>query len=255
MITMTSDFGFKFLSPDEKTKAVQDIFKKVSSRYDLMNDLMSLTLHRCWKKRFIEAIPSQAFRQDSSPSLILDMAGGTGDILRLLIQRASFLSVSCQFILSDLNFSMLTQGQESLAQENLFFLCANAENLPLPQGIIALYTIAFGLRNVTFKEKALAEAFRVLKPGGFFYCLEFSHPTSPLLQGIYDIYSFKWIPLLGKYIAQEEKAYQYLVESIRTFPDAPLLQTLIQEAGFNNTGFQKLSGGLVAIHWGEKPQK
>lgn len=250
--SMKSDFGFNPREAPEKTTAVQKIFGRIAGRYDLMNDAMSLGLHRCWKDQFVAELPLENLVSGKVPGAFLDMATGTGDIADRLFKRTQQLQEERTFILCDLNFPMLQEGQKRHSHQPFTWICGNAETLPLPDHAVALYTIAFGLRNVTDKRKALHEAFRVIAPHGFFYCLEFSEPLYPWIQGLYDLYSFGWIPFLGTLLANDRQAYQYLVESIRTFPNPSLLETLIQEAGFQNTGFQPLAQGLVAIHWGQK---
>jgi demethylmenaquinone methyltransferase/2-methoxy-6-polyprenyl-1,4-benzoquinol methylase len=248
---MKSDFGFGFREPRQKTRDVQSLFARIAQRYDIMNDAMSLGLHRLWKQEFINALPL-AHLPSPGAAHLLDVATGTGDIPERLYTRTQGLKMPCTFVVCDLNEEMLKAGQKRLPHHPFHWQLANAEALPFEPDSFDLYTIAFGLRNVTHKETALQEAFRVLKKGGFFYCLEFSHPESPWMQGLYDLYSFGWIPLLGKVLANDKAAYTYLVESIRVFPHPALLETLIQEAGFQKTGYRLLSQGLVAIHWGQK---
>lgn len=257
-------FGFESVTPTEKTRRVHHVFQRVAPRYDLMNDIMSGGLHRWWKKKFVEGLPLVALPSlPSAPAHILDMASGTGDIARRIGQRLLHLNeihihkkLEIELTLCDLTEEMLQEGRKRLLADfptfPLKWVCGNAEALPLPDNSVDLYTIAFGLRNVTSPEKALAEAYRVLKPGGFFFCLEFSHVTSPLLSGLYEAYSFHLIPCFGAWIAQDRPAYQYLIESIRKFPSQKILLSLLEEAGFIKTHFDNLSGGIVAIHTGEK---
>lgn len=247
-------FGFEPVTPTEKTRRVHSVFQRVAQRYDLMNDLMSGGLHRWWKHTFVEVLPLPF---SSSPFHILDMASGTGDIAKRIIHRLLQSGQAHALLtLCDLTEEMLHEGRNrlipSLPPFPLNWVCGNAESLPLPSDSVDLYTIAFGLRNVTSPEKALLEAYRVLKPGGMFFCLEFSHVTSPLLSGLYEAYSSFLIPRLGEWVAQDRPAYQYLVESIRTFPSQKILLHLMEEAGFQKSTFQNLSGGIVAIHQGEK---
>lgn len=249
----STSFGFQSVTPAEKTRRVHQVFQRVAERYDLMNDVMSGGLHRLWKKAFVEGLPLSV----SPPFHILDMASGTGDIARRIAQRLLQLGhTQAELILCDLTETMLQEGRQNLLEEfptlSLKWVCGNAESLPLPDQSVDLYTISFGLRNVTSPEKALAEAYRVLKPGGFFYCLEFSHVTSPFLSGLYEAYSFYLIPQLGAWIANDRPAYQYLVESIRRFPSQKILLRMMADAGFKNSRFQNHSKGIVAIHQGIK---
>ena len=248
-------------TPDPShTRQVQDIFERVSGAYDVMNDLMSLGIHRCWKDTFVSSLPlarlyaAQA-SDPLSPLPILDMASGTGDIARRLLHETARLQIPLELTRADLNHQMLREGQKKSAHTPTqgTYVCTDATQTPFQDHAFGLYTIAFGLRNVTDQSGALQEAWRVLRPGGFFYCLEFSHVNSPLMTGLYDLYAATWIPFLGKYIAKDPEAYDYLVQSIRSFPPASLLETMVCEAGFQQTGFRTLAGGIVAIHWGQKP--
>lgn len=236
-------FGRKSVSPQEKTKLVLDVFDSVAGRYDLMNDLMSLGIHRLWKDtliRKIHPLPHMKF---------LDVAGGTGDIAFRIAKAAG---TNDNITISDINAQMLDVGK-SRAIDNGFvggfkWVEANAEKLPFPDNSFDVYTISFGLRNVTHIDVALKEAYRVLKPGGRFYCLEFSHLESDSLQKLYDLYSFTIIPKLGELVTQDKESYQYLVESIRAFPKRDVLCHRLQKVGFDIAQSTPLSFGIVAIH-------
>ena len=238
-------FGFRTVGEDEKSSLVRGVFNNVAARYDIMNDAMSFGTHRLWKHEFVAQVD---MRKDMQ---CLDVAGGTGDIaFRLLKKGAAHVTVS------DINHAMLQQGQARADDANILqgidFLCADAENLPLPGSHYHLYTIAFGIRNVTHIDKVLEQAYRVLRPGGRFMCLEFSHVNNPVLARAYDAYSFKVIPKLGKVIAGDADPYQYLVESIRKFPDQETFAAMIKAAGFTQVKYSNLAGGVVAIHSGYK---
>tara|TARA_Y100001001_G_C7997373_1_gene305076 strand:+ start:180 stop:944 length:765 start_codon:yes stop_codon:yes gene_type:complete len=242
-------FGTESVAPDEKTRKVLGVFDSVASKYDVMNDAMSLGIHRIWKDKFIEEIaprPGQA---------CLDVAGGTGDIAFRLHARTQGKS---PITVSDINASMLEVGQDRAIDRGitsgLDFVTANAEKLPFPDNSFDIYTIAFGLRNVTHIDDALREACRVLKPGGRFWCLEFSQVKNPLLSKGYDLYSQHLIPHMGQLIAQDKESYKYLVESIRKHPNQENLRDRIKQAGFNNAWFKNMSFGVVAIHTGQKPK-
>ncbi|MCX7337844.1 MAG: bifunctional demethylmenaquinone methyltransferase/2-methoxy-6-polyprenyl-1,4-benzoquinol methylase UbiE [Alphaproteobacteria bacterium] len=241
-----TDFGFSKIPLADKSQKVKDLFADVASDYDLMNDLMSMGTHRLWKKNFISQLPVR------SGDSILDVAGGTGDIAIGLQQRYPHLNLSV--CVCDLTHPMLTVGRDRAINNgllrNLTWCCGDAENLPIPDQSVDLYTIAFGLRNVTNKESALAEAVRVLKPGGQFFCLEFSHVTAPLPAKLYDWYSFSALPFLGHHIAQNKDAYQYLAESIRTFPDQETLVKMMKAAGFNGVKYENWLNGVVSVHSG-----
>jgi ubiquinone/menaquinone biosynthesis methyltransferase len=239
----TFDFGFQKVSAEEKTERVTTIFERVASRYDLMNDVMSLGIHRLWKRYFVESLP---LRQQG---VYLDVAGGTGDIAHSLYKRLQSFHIQAKLTVSDINPAMIEVGQRR--HPHLEWLVANAENLPLEDNSVDVYTIAFGFRNVTQREKALLEAYRVLKPGGKFACLEFSH-VAPPLQKLYDLYSFHIIPKMGEWIAQDKASYQYLSESIRTFLTRDAFLSLLKQTGFKRTRYEILSGGMVALHTGYK---
>lgn len=243
-----TDFGFNEIPLKDKAKKVQDLFSRVASRYDLMNDLMSLGVHRLWKQKFIRRLPLK--RGDT----ILDVAGGTGDIAIGI--KEAYPHLDLNVIVCDLTPSMVEEGRDRSINKGqlnkLAWTCGNGETLPVSDNSVDLYTIAFGLRNITDKEKTLREAHRVLKSGGSFFCLEFSHPVLPLLSKAYDMYSFNILPILGKYVANDQEAYQYLVESIRRFPNQETLLHEMKEAGFSEAGFENWWGGITALHFGKK---
>lgn len=238
-------FGFRTVDESEKSSMVREVFDNVATRYDRMNDAMSFGAHRLWKQEFVKKIGT---RPDTR---CLDVAGGTGDIaFRLLAKGAGHVTVC------DINAMMLREGQaradNSNILHNIAWLCADAENLPMPDNQYHCYTIAFGIRNVTHIDRVLAEAYRVLVPGGRFFCLEFSHAVNPLFAKLYDAYSFHVIPVMGRLIAGSREPYQYLVESIRQFPKQQAFATLIRDAGFARVEYKNLAGGAVAIHSGIK---
>jgi demethylmenaquinone methyltransferase/2-methoxy-6-polyprenyl-1,4-benzoquinol methylase len=241
------DFGFQEIPEEEKAPRVKRIFSAVASRYDLMNDLMSAGVHRLWKGAFVTWLaprPGQA---------IVDCAGGTGDIAFRIAARARRGSGHAAVTIVDVNEEMLRVGRGRAAKakiEGLDWLVSDAEALALPSAFADAYTIAFGIRNVTHRERALAEARRVLKPGGRFMCLEFSAPVVPIIDTIYERYSFSVIPNLGKLIAGDAESYLYLVESIRRFPPREAFAAEIRAAGFSRVSFRNLSGGIAAMHSG-----
>jgi len=236
----TTHFGFKDVPVNEKAGMVRQVFDSVAGRYDLMNDLMSLGIHRLWKDALMDWI---APRPDLT---LLDVAGGTGDIAFRYRARGGGPVTVC-----DINESMLTVGRERAAEngiDGLTWIVGNAEMLPVESSSVDLYTIAFGLRNVTDIDAALREAKRVLKPGGRFLCLEFSRLAIPALDPVYDFYSFKILPEIGARVANDREAYQYLAESIRRFPDQESFVERIDAAGFGRIRYRNLSGGIAAIH-------
>jgi demethylmenaquinone methyltransferase/2-methoxy-6-polyprenyl-1,4-benzoquinol methylase len=240
-------FGYKRVKPEEKMRLVEDVFSSVASRYDLMNDLMSGGIHRLWKKRLISMLhPSPA-------KTLLDVAGGTGDIAFRYRERAG---EKAEITVCDINKDMLRVGQDRATDRGYLkgfdWVVGNAESLPFDDDSYHLYTISFGLRNVPRIDNALEEAFRVLKPGGQFFCLEFSRVNNAALRKIYDEYSFRVIPKIGKLVAQDEESYQYLVESIRQFPRQEELAARMKKAGFGLVRCVNLSGGIAAIHTGTK---
>ena len=241
----TTHFGFQSVPEEEKESLVRGVFDSVASRYDLMNDLMSAGLHRLWKNELVGWLcPRDGMH-------ILDVAGGTGDIAFRMIKRAK-----CHVTVCDINQPMLEEGRNRAIDrnilENIAWTCGNAESLPFPDNHFDAYTIAFGIRNVTHIDKALVEAYRVLKPGGRFMCLEFSHLTHDWMQKCYDMYSFNAIPRVGQWVTGKSEPYQYLVESIRQFPKQDDFAAMIKKAGFGNVQYRNLTQGIVAIHSGRK---
>ncbi len=237
-----TDFGYKDVAPEEKTRLVGRVFDSVARRYDIMNDMMSLGVHRLWKRRFVNGC---RLREGDR---LLDLAGGTGDIARLASDRGARVSVG------DINRAMLQVGRERMDGEGridgLDWVQANAEKLPFASRSFDHVTITFGLRNVTFRDQALAEMHRVLKPGGRVHIMEFSKVGLPVLGRVYDTWSFQVMPRLGAAIAGDKESYQYLAESIRRFPDQPTLAGMLEAAGFEDVAWENLSGGICAIHRG-----
>ncbi|NWI12105.1 COQ5 protein, partial [Crypturellus soui] len=274
-------FGFQVVSEEEKGEKVYQVFENVAKKYDIMNDSMSLGMHRVWKDVLLH-------KMNPSPgTLLLDVAGGTGDIAFRFInyvrsvrerqlrqklkhhQNLSWQEIAdsyqeeavkplgdSQVVVCDINKEMLKVGRQKAQQlgysEGLSWVVGNAEELPFGDEKFDVYTIAFGIRNVTHIDLALQEAYRVLKPGGRFLCLEFSQVNNPLLSRLYDLYSFQIIPVLGEIIAGDWKSYQYLVESIRRFPPQEEFKAMIEDAGFLKVDYQNLTSGIVAIHSGFK---
>ena len=242
-MTDETDFGFRQVPAGEKKQLVREVFDSVAPRYDVMNDLMSLGVHRLWKRVFIGALNPRPGRT------LLDLAGGTGDITFGWLAAGGGPA-----ILSDINAAMLGVGRDRALQrglaDGLTFLNADAEHLPLPDRAVDTVSIAFGLRNCTDKDAVLAEARRVLKPGGRFHCLEFSAVRLAALAPIYDAWSFKVLPRLGQMVAGDADSYQYLAESIRMFPDQETLQAMMEAAGLERVQVRNLSGGIAAIHSG-----
>jgi demethylmenaquinone methyltransferase / 2-methoxy-6-polyprenyl-1,4-benzoquinol methylase len=240
-------FGDEKITPTAKTARVRAVFDSVASRYDLMNDVMSLGLHRCWKQAFVAQIRPRAGQE------ILDLACGTGDIAYRLHQA---VREQAKITLCDYNLAMLQRAQDRMIAAGLWqafeWVVGDAAALPLDSHRFDLVTIAFGLRNVARIDDALREIHRVLKPGGRFYCLEFSPDVTPTLEALYALYSFRVLPWLGEVIAKDRASYQYLAESIRRFPKAENLAKRMEIAGFFQPRFQYLSGGIVAIHQGWK---
>jgi demethylmenaquinone methyltransferase/2-methoxy-6-polyprenyl-1,4-benzoquinol methylase len=238
----TVDFGFRQVDPAEKAGMVRAVFDSVAPRYDLMNDLMSLGIHRIWKQIFISDL------QPRPTHTLLDLAGGTGDISFAWRARGGG-----PVLLSDINPAMLAVARERVRQRGVTgieFLVADAEALPLPEASVDRVSIAFGLRNCTDKSAVLREARRVLKPGGRFLCLEFSRVTVYALTRLYDAWSFKVLPRLGRMVAGDADSYRYLAESIRTFPDQETLAGMMRDAGLARVKVRNLSGGIAAIHSG-----
>ncbi len=236
-------FGYEQVSPEEKTERVGAVFSSVAARYDIMNDAMSGGMHRLWKDRFVRRVKPQP------GEAVLDMAGGTGDIAFRMAARGAEVTVA------DINQDMLDVGIERAMErgiDGLSWSCQNAEELTYPRGTFDAYTIVFGIRNVTHIARALAEAHRVLKHGGRFYCMEFSTTQWPGFKQVYDLYSHRLMPKMGKVIAQDEDSYRYLAESIRRFPKMEDFEAMIRQAGFANTRVEPILGGAVAIHSGWK---
>ena len=237
------DFGYRTVGRDEKAGMVREVFDSVAPRYDLMNDLMSLGVHRAWKHIFVGALNPRPGHT------LLDLAGGTGDISFGWLRRGGGPA-----ILSDINPSMLRVGLERAVTRGLIGdltpLVAAAEHLPLPDRCVDRVSIAFGLRNCTDKLQVLREARRVLKPGGRFLCLEFSRLQVEVLRPLYDAWSFKVLPVLGRIAAKDSESYVYLAESIRTFPDQAALAAMMEQAGLERVTVRDLSGGIAAIHAG-----
>jgi demethylmenaquinone methyltransferase/2-methoxy-6-polyprenyl-1,4-benzoquinol methylase len=238
----TTDFGYERVAPDEKARRVRGVFDSVAGKYDLMNDLMSAGLHRAWKRFAVELSGVRA------GSRVLDLAGGTGDLARLFTRRTGATGV---VVLTDINGAMLAAGRDKLLDRGIALpsVQCNAEALPFAGAAFDVVAIAFGLRNVTRKERALSEMRRVLAPGGAALVLEFSRVWAPLAPA-YDWYSFNVLPRLGKLVANDEASYRYLAESIRMHPDQEALRQMMAEAGFDRVDVHSLSAGVVALHVG-----
>ena len=243
----TTHFGYQQVPLMEKASRVAGVFHSVADKYDVMNDVMSFGVHRIWKRLTIDAAGAK------QGSKVLDLAGGTGD---LASQFARIVGSSGKVVLSDINASMLENGRHRLTDlgiaGNIEYVQANAECLPFADNTFDIVTIAFGLRNVTDKEAALRSIFRVLKAGGRLLVLEFSKPVLPGLAPIYDQYSFKLLPLMGKLIANDAESYRYLAESIRMHPDQETLKQMMSTAGFERVTYTNMTGGIVALHKGFK---
>ena len=243
-------FGYSTIPLDEKQGRVDDVFHSVARRYDLMNDLMSGGLHRAWKDALLTAVNPPKGDRDFR---LLDLAGGTGDVAFRVAQAGG---ANTRVTVCDINAEMLAVGAERAAQRGLdhavTFEQGNAEDLPYPDKSFDCVTIAFGIRNVPRIDRALAEAYRVLRTGGRFLCLEFSAVDVPGLDALYELYSFKLIPRIGQAVTGDREAYQYLVESIRKFPRPPVFARMIEDAGFRRVSFRQMTGGVVALHSGWK---
>jgi demethylmenaquinone methyltransferase/2-methoxy-6-polyprenyl-1,4-benzoquinol methylase len=243
--TESVDFGFKTVEKESKRLLVREVFDSVAQKYDVMNDIMSLGIHRLWKRDFIAALDPRPNRT------LLDLAGGTGDISFGWLRGGGGPA-----ILSDINFSMLRVGLDRATNAGhlagLSFLVADAEHLPLPAGAVDRISMAFGLRNCTNKDAVIAEARRVLRPGGKFLVLEFSKLQIAAFEKLYDTWSFQALPRIGRIIAKDSESYQYLAESIRMFPDQETLKSMMERAGLERVTYRNLSGGIAAIHQGWK---
>lgn len=243
----TTHFGYREVPREEKASMVGDVFRSVANKYDLMNDVMSFGMHRLWKRFTLAKANIKPGQQ------ILDVASGTGD---LAIAMAKLVGKTGKVVMTDINESMLSVGRERVEDAgmigNIECLLADAEKLPFENNHFDCVSIAFGLRNVTDKSVALKSMYKTLKPGGKVLILEFSHPVTPMLNKIYDFYSFNIIPGMGKLIANDRESYQYLVESIRMHPDQEKLKSMMIEAGFEDVEYFNLNGGIVALHMGYK---
>jgi demethylmenaquinone methyltransferase/2-methoxy-6-polyprenyl-1,4-benzoquinol methylase len=243
----TTHFGFETVDEAEKASRVRGVFDSVASRYDLMNDLMSFGVHRLWKRFAVELAGVRAGQR------VLDLASGTGD---LAARFAGLVGPSGLVTMTDINAAMLARGRDRILDDgrggNVRYAQVDAEALPFPDDTFDCATIAFGLRNVTRKEHALAEMHRVLRPGGRALVLEFSHPTTRPLRAAYDVYSFQVLPRLGRLVTGDEASYRYLAESIRVHPDQDALREMMAAAGFDRCDVHNLTGGIVAVHRGFK---
>jgi demethylmenaquinone methyltransferase/2-methoxy-6-polyprenyl-1,4-benzoquinol methylase len=248
-MTEQAEFGFRKVPLDHKQAMVDDVFHSVARRYDLMNDLMSGGLHRVWKDALVAALNPP---RRGLPYRLIDVAGGTGDVAFRVAERSAG---HADIVVADINSSMLDIGRERAEKRGLTritFREANAEALPFPEASFDAYTIAFGIRNVPRLEAALAEAFRVLKHGGRFLCLEFSEVDVPMLDRLYQAYSFRVIPPLGRVVTGDADSYRYLVESIRTFPNQERFAEMLRRAGLRRVSYRNFSGGIAALHSGWK---
>jgi demethylmenaquinone methyltransferase/2-methoxy-6-polyprenyl-1,4-benzoquinol methylase len=243
--TNQTNFGFKKILLEQKEKLVKEVFSSVSNKYDIMNDLMSFATHRLWKKHLVNLMINTKI------NTLLDVGGGTADIALEFIKKGGKKAV-----VLDINEDMLNVGREKVAnagyQSSFDFICANAEQLPFESNNIEMYSSSFCLRNVTNLEQAIKEAHRVLKSGGKFFCLEFSKVNNPLLEKAYDFWSFYGIPIIGKYVANNKQAYEYLVESIRKFPNQEDFASIIKAEGFVNVGYENIFNGIASIHFATK---
>lgn len=241
-MTEQTHFGYENVSPDEKTRRVRGVFDSVAAKYDVMNDLMSGGLHRLWKRFAVDLVPLRPGQK------VLDLAGGTGDLARLFARK---VGSGGTVVHTDINYAMLAEGRDKLIDAGVALptVQCNAEALPFPSRSFDLVSIAFGLRNVTRKDVALAEMRRVLRPGGAAIVLEFSKVAAPLAPA-YDWYSFNVLPKVGKVVARDEASYRYLAESIRMHPDQETLAAMMRDAGFDKVDFHNLTAGVVAVHVG-----
>ena len=251
--TSTVSFGTRRVDPKEKPVLIGNIFSNVAERYDLMNDLMSFGIHRLWKDYYVSQFPVFPKLQH------LDVAGGTGDIASRMVDRLTLPREASRIVVCDLSKEMVDQGKRRAERSGkgthrqcIEWVVGDAEALPFEDGTFDSYSIAFGIRNTTHMDIVLREAHRVLKPGGFFACLEFSHVENPVLSRLNDIYSLNIIPLMGQMIVGDRDSYQYLVDSIRQFPKQEPFAATICRAGFGDVAYENLTGGIVAIHSGRK---
>lgn len=245
-----ASFGFRTVGLTEKQDLVDDVFHRVARRYDVMNDVMSAGLHRVWKDAMVSRLAPP--RNGRRPYKVVDVAGGTGDIAFRIVDRSDGHAT---VTVADINASMLAVGgerAEAKGVRGVTFIEANAEALPFEDGEFDAYTIAFGIRNVPRIDQALKEAYRVLRPGGRFLCLEFSAVEAPVVDRLYDLYSFNLIPLMGKVVAKDEDSYRYLVESIRRFPNQERFKAMIEDAGFSRVTYTNLTMGVACLHVGVK---
>jgi len=245
--THTTHFGYQQVPLEEKARRVAGVFDSVAERYDLMNDVMSMGIHRLWKRAVLEMSGVRRGQR------VLDLAGGTGD---LAARFSRMVGPEGEVVLADINAAMVQRGRSRLVDRglagNIRYVQANAEALAFPDNTFDCITMAFGLRNVTDKDAALASMYRVLRPGGRLLVLEFSRPVTPGLKPLYDLYSFKMLPLMGRWIAGDEASYRYLAESIRMHPDQQTLKTMMEQAGFERCDYYNMTGGIVALHRGYK---
>ena len=253
MSEKTIDFGFEDVPVGEKASRVRGVFDAVAGKYDLMNDAMSMGVHRIWKDLTITKLNPQP------GEILIDVAGGTGDLARRFIKRADEVrerrgGQRAKAFICDINAEMLLAGIDAKkdAGMDLTRICGNAQYLPFPDNYANAITISFGIRNVTDRDMALRDFLRVLKPGGRLFVLEFSTPSTKVLRTIYDSYSFTVIPKLGGLLANDEASYQYLVESIRKFPRQEAFADMMKDAQFSRVGYQDFTGGVAALHWGWK---
>ncbi|PHR56931.1 MAG: bifunctional demethylmenaquinone methyltransferase/2-methoxy-6-polyprenyl-1,4-benzoquinol methylase UbiE [Robiginitomaculum sp.] len=249
--TNEESFGFRDVPKAEKAGLVREVFDRVADRYDLMNDFMSMGVHRIWKDMVIAKANPQP------GELLIDVAGGTGDLSRRFLAAANKVKTRrggqpAKAIVSDINAEMLLAGRKETDPKTITWVCGNAEQLPFADNTADVVTISFGIRNVTDKPRALRDMRRVLKPGGRFLCLEFSKPTSRALEIPYDFWSFNAIPVIGGMVSNDRDSYQYLVESIRKFPDQKTFAGMMEAAGFAKVSFRNFTGGVAALHTGWK---
>ncbi|WP_371396835.1 bifunctional demethylmenaquinone methyltransferase/2-methoxy-6-polyprenyl-1,4-benzoquinol methylase UbiE [Fretibacter rubidus] len=253
MTEKTIDFGFEDIPASEKQSRVRGVFDAVAPKYDLMNDAMSMGVHRVWKELTLTKVNPQP------GEVLIDVAGGTGDLARTFIKKADEVrkrrgGPSARAIVCDINAEMLIAGTDARRDAGLDItrVCGNAESLPFADNYADALTISFGIRNVTDRPQALREFYRVLKPGGRLFILEFSTPPAKVLREIYDAYSFAVIPRLGGLLAGDKESYQYLVESIRRFPRQEPFADMVRDAGFARVGYEDYTGGIAALHYGWK---